>query len=554
MIKVKFRLVIIVLMVLIILSAGISSLTAQPKTTRQSSLEAFTKGEYELAYRGFGELLVSYPKDPLYKYYSGVCLVNLGRDAEKALLLLEQALQGSVVVKSVPSDAVFWLGRAQQMTGRFDEAIRSFDAFTLQYGKKAARDLGVPAFAQQCHDRKGRLADSDILPVANRVQETHQEETVEEVVVPQAVDLPPVGQSIDTLPGNFDIILSEALEFQFKADSLYRITDELKKNLNNPDYKEKAGLKTKISDYEALATEYQKKADQKYGEAQTIMNSSSFAAVDIPDANNIPQPDSSAEKKIEEVFGKDSTSGAELKSEPVKMIIKSVESFSVFETDPSDAVSTEKLPVNEAVPPGLIYRIQVAVFRNPVTRSYFKGITPVYGFRLAGNNYTTYYAGMFRRVADARKALTSVKQKGFKDAFIVALSGGKAVSMERATLLEKEWGLKPFILKQEAAMTPADTIPPELCFRIEVVRSVKPLKQEVLDGMTKIAGTKGVDIETTGDGSKIYLIGKFITYNSALTYADLLLRNGFRDAKVVARLGKKEVPVETARSLFEKVE
>ena len=103
-------------------------------------------------------------------------------------------------------------------------------------------------------------------------------------------------------------------------------------------------------------------------------------------------------------------------------------------------------------------------------------------------------------------------------------------------------------------MTPADTIPPELCFRIEVARSLKPLKQEVLDGMTKIAGTRGVDTETARDGSTIYLVGKFITYDSALTYTDLLLRNGFRDAKVVARLGKKEVPVETARSLFEKME
>jgi hypothetical protein len=60
--------------------------------------------------------------------------------------------------------------------------------------------------------------------------------------------------------------------------------------------------------------------------------------------------------------------------------------------------------VNAAVPPGLIYRIQVAVFRNPVARSFFKGLTPVYGFRIAGNNYTTYYAGMFRRIGDARKA------------------------------------------------------------------------------------------------------------------------------------------------------
>ena len=447
MIKVKFRLTILVVMILTIQAAGLSSLTAQSRPTRQSSLEAFSKGEYELAYSGFSELLVTYPKDPLYKYYSGVCLVKLNRDPETALLLLEQAQQGSAVVRSVPSDAVFWQGRAQQMAGRFDEAITSYDAFTLQYGKKAARDLDIPSFVQQCHDRKGRLTDSEIAPVANKVMEIKPDEPVEEIVEPEVVDEVNARPDNDTLPGNFDLVLSEALEFQFKADSLYRISEELKKNLNNPDYKEKAGLKARIADYESLAADNQKKADMKYNEVQSLMNSTSFAAVNIPVAESIRQADSSTGKKIEEVLSVDSTATVELKQEPVQMIMKSVESFSVFEVDISDAGSTEKLPVNAAVPPGLIYRIQVAVFRNPVARSYFKGMTPVYGFRLAGNNYTTYYAGMFRRVADARKALTSVKQKGFKDAFIVALSGGKAVSMERAAILEKEWGEEAFYRK-----------------------------------------------------------------------------------------------------------
>jgi hypothetical protein len=442
------------------------------------------------------------------------------------------------------------------MTGRFDEAITSFDAFTLQYGKKSARDLDIPEFVQQCHDRKGRMTDAGIQPVGEKVKEIMPDEAVEEIVEPEVVDAHVISTDNVTLPGNFDLVLSEALEFQFKADSLNRISEELKKNLNDPDYKEKTGLKAKIADYESLAAENQKKADLKYNDAQSLMNSASFAAVNIPVEGNIRQADSSAGKKMEEVIRNDSTAAVGLKKDPVQMIMKSVESFSVFEIDLSDTGSTEKekIQVNATIPPGLIYRIQLAVFRNPVASSFFKGITPVYGFRLAGNDYTTYYGGMFRRIADARKALTSVKQKGFRDAFIVALSGGKSVSMERAALLEKEWGQKPFTVKQEVALTPADTIPPELCFRIEVARSLKPLKQEVIDGMIKFAGARGVDTETAADGSIIYLAGKFITYDSALTYTDLLLRNGVRDAKVVARLGKKEVPVETARTLFEKIE
>ena len=50
----------------------------------------------------------------------------------------------------------------------------------------------------------------------------------------------------------------------------------------------------------------------------------------------------------------------------------------------------------------------------------------------------------------------------------------------------------------------------------------------------------------------IFLIGKFINFASATDYADLLKRNGYKDAKVVAYVGKIEIPVETAMKLFEK--
>jgi hypothetical protein len=66
-----------------------------------------------------------------------------------------------------------------------------------------------------------------------------------------------------------------------------------------------------------------------------------------------------------------------------------------------------------------------------------------------------------------------------------------------------------------------------------------------------MAGRHGLDIQPLDDGNIVYLIGKFITFESAVEYADLLMRNGYREVKVVAWLGKKEIPVDTARQLFE---
>jgi len=131
----------------------------------------------------------------------------------------------------------------------------------------------------------------------------------------------------------------------------------------------------------------------------------------------------------------------------------------------------------------------------------------------------------------------------------------KAVSADRAALLEKEWGKKPFVIKTDVVpQSPADTIPPTLTFRVEVLRSLKPVKEDVVDGMRKMAGARGLDIQKLDDGKIAYLIGKFITFESAAEYADLLIRNGYRESKVVAWLGKKEIPVQTARQLFDNLE
>jgi hypothetical protein len=159
---------------------------------------------------------------------------------------------------------------------------------------------------------------------------------------------------------------------------------------------------------------------------------------------------------------------------------------------------------------------------------------------------------MFRRSADATKALSVVKSKGFKDSYVVPMSGKKTVSSDRAAVLEKEWGNKPLMTISDAgSQAQVDTLPPTLAFRVQVIRASKPLKDDVIDGIRKMAGSRGLDIQSTDDGNVAYLIGKFITFESAAEYADLLIRNGYRESKVVAWLGKKEIPVETARQLFD---
>jgi tetratricopeptide (TPR) repeat protein len=557
----KLKIQIILLMMILVSATSLNDLFSQnitAKPTRQSSIEAFSKGNYEQAYNEFGQLLQTYSKDPLYKYYSGVCLVKLSRNPSEAESFLNQAIQSAAAVRTLPQDALFYLGRAQQMGGKYTEAVNSYNLYTEQVGKKTAKDFNVPDFVQQCKEKKGKVAGSATLPASVIKDDKKEVIPVENQSVSKEVTLNPVVEDKSdnkNLPMGYEKILDDALEFQIKADSLYGLAAEQKLQQEKLPPAEKNALKIKITENEMAAAGFQKSADQKYSEAQAAMNPQQDQA--MVKTAGVKQPEKNKSNlnsnKNDIQVAKAPVSQVDTSSKGSQKIIKPVEIFTVFEILPNPVMDPkEKIRIDPEVPVGLIYRIKIAVFRNPVAPSVFKGIIPVFGFKVAGSDNTNYYAGMFRRLTDATKALSAVKSKGFKDSYVVPMSGNKTVSADRAAVLEKEWGNRPLMtITNSGNQFQTDTLPPSLAFRVQVIRSAKPVKDEMVEGIRKMAGSRGLDIQSTNDGNIAYLIGNFITFESAAEYADLLIRNGYREAKVVAWLGRKEISVETARQLFD---
>jgi hypothetical protein len=583
----KIKQQIIMFLLIVTFGSAVNDLFSQninSKPTRQSSFEAFSKENYEQAYNEFTELLKIYPKDPLYNYYSAVCLVKLKRNPDKAVILLKLALEGAVGVKALPPDGYFFLGRAHQMAGQFQEAIESYETYTEVVGRKTAKGSGVPEFIKQCDERKGALTESDTKPaelventkvdsskvvrppekevVIQPVKETAVQQPVKEepvnLPVKQEVVMPPVKNEVsaqNNLPANYEKLVDQALEFQYYADSLNSLVAQQKKELDQLPDKNKASLRVKISENERTALSYQKSADKKFSEANAALNPVHEAA---KKADSVPQPEKKVIKDSVKLAKNDVIRKSNKLSDSVKTIIpvsvNRVELFTIFNVLPKPTDPKAKIIVDPEVPDGLIYRIQIGVYRNPVTAENFKGINPIYGFKIPETDKTVFYAGMFRKAADANKALATVKAKGFKDSFIVALTGTKKVSADRAAIMEKEWGKKPFVIIENVnSKSATDTMPPALSYKVEVIRSPKPLKDDVAEGIKKIAGSRTLIIQPIGDGNTSYLISKFITFESAAEYADLLKRNGYNEARVIAFLGNNEIPVETAKQLFENV-
>jgi tetratricopeptide (TPR) repeat protein len=523
----------------------------QKKSARQTALEKYNAGLYEQAYKEFSGLLQIYTKDPQYKYYSAICLIKINRDPEKAMSLLQEAVDGSIDIKAIPDDAWFYLGRSQQLSGRFNEAIRSFNHFSEIAGRKVSGKFGVSKFVQECNEGKGQLKESDymisdVLKNAGDSLAPEEQKNVDENILKKPV-IKPV-QVKENLPADYDRTLSEALDYQVKADSLTALAADYKNEFERLPASQKPSGKARIDELEAAAAGYQKLADEKFSNSdrRAVLKKDS---VTIPPVSKKPEQ-STGSPETQPLKNSDVPAGSD--KSPIVMDEKPV--YSVFDIADLKTIKNQKIPIDPEMPPGLVYRIQIAVFSKPVAPSLFKGITPISGFRVPGTESIRYYAGMFRKSEDAKRALLRVKQAGFRDAFLNAVSDGKVISIDRALLLEKEWGNKPlFTSRVPAATNTVAAGPATLSFRVEVLRSDKPVKEDVVENYKKLAGTRGFEILTIENDSLAYLIGKFITFESASEYANLLVRNGHREARVVAYLGNKEIPVETATQLFEKI-
>lgn len=525
--------------------------------SRQEAYSAYNKGDYEKAYREFTILLENYPKDPLYKYYCGTCLVMTGKEPGKASGFLKGSLDNPPEFRSVPLDAWFYLGRAQQQAGDYAEAIKSFNHLEKYAGRKIARDLNVQDFIRECSEGRGKIDDPKYGEViGGAMGETSREDGNAGAPGRQADLSVPVAAGPGTrktnLPASYDRTLTEALDYQVKSDSLNAIAAGYRQEYDKLPAGQKQAARARIDETEALSAKYQKLADEKFGRSDTAASSVRLA---IPAGSQAEVP----VRTVQDSGNRALTTKpaiANLPHQEMEQVAGTAGVFSIFGISRDTGfLKEQKIEIDPHLPSGLVYRIQIGVYSKPLGIGYFKGIIPVSGFKIPGSSSTRYFAGLFRRNADAGKALLRVRQAGFRDAFIVAASDGKQISLERASLLEKEWGLKPFFtVTASSENKQGQGEAPTLVYRVEITRGPIPVNEATAEEFSTLAGTRGLTVLMTGDGVFVYLIGKFITFDTAAEYAGLLKRNGFENARVAAYLGNVEIPVEKAKQLFEKAE
>ena len=91
------------------------------------------------------------------------------------------------------------------------------------------------------------------------------------------------------------------------------------------------------------------------------------------------------------------------------------------------------IPLNPKIPKGLIFKVQVGAFRNPIPQDLFQGFAPISAEKVR-DDITRYRVGYFKTYQAANKAKNQIRglSSSYRDAFVVAINNGKRIKLSEA--------------------------------------------------------------------------------------------------------------------------
>ena len=94
------------------------------------------------------------------------------------------------------------------------------------------------------------------------------------------------------------------------------------------------------------------------------------------------------------------------------------------------------IPFNPKIPNGLIFKVQVGAFRNPIPQDLFKGFAPISAERVR-DDITRYRVGYFKTFESANKAKNQIRLLGYSDAFVVSINNGERIKLNEARNIQQ---------------------------------------------------------------------------------------------------------------------
>lgn len=205
------------------------------------------------------------------------------------------------------------------------------------------------------------------------------------------------------------------------------------------------------------------------------------------------------------------------------------------------------IPINPDVPVGLIFKVQIAAFRNPIPQNTFDGLSPISAEQVPASAFTRYMAGLFYDIDDATASRDRLRRIGYTDAFVVAYINGQRISLTEARNMVRSGevasttGIDPeFKISTELATATAtapatvpESIPPEEISGATEYFSVQIGVYSKAVTVSQLQNVEPIYYDRMRNGYWRYISGVYGSRIEANLARDLIRNKGITDAFVI---------------------
>ncbi len=103
----------------------------------------------------------------------------------------------------------------------------------------------------------------------------------------------------------------------------------------------------------------------------------------------------------------------------------------IFELRPEGVRNEAPILMDQPLPEGIVFKVQIGAFRKAVPEEAFSDMTPVMG-ETVNPGLVRYTAGLFTGFQQAAQAKDKVRSRGYSDAFVVAYRNGERIPLGEA--------------------------------------------------------------------------------------------------------------------------
>jgi len=354
----------------------------------------------------------------------------------------------------------------------------------------------------------------------------------------------------------YDSLLDLAINLQLKADSVKWILNDKREIFDNiKDGQERAQVGNQIVELEREVYNLQKKADKCYESVREIeqiniaSNSISYEnQVKYQEINKEEVQVHKTELKTVIVEPKNnSLQKSTLKSIEPDVINVNKSDFGLRVTYPLIYNAKNPIKINEKLPKGVVYLIQLGAFSSVKKPEIFKGIEPITCIKKENSNIHKYYAGRFLNLSKAEKDISIVKSKGFKDAYIVAFNNGKIIPINSAVKLESNNTMHEQ-LKEEELKNFVKTDAKELSIIYVIKASLNQGDIELINNLKADLVEQEIYFDESKSSDNL-IIKSFASYENANAIKTKIEKVLQVEVEIHAYFAENQIPLNQARKI-----